>query len=235
MSGLSPPDSADALLDLRKMQETLGSEDMVETTLKSFLMRAPKTTTNMRNAYDAKDFAKLRRDAHSLKGACGYVASDHLRDSALNLQLAAEAATRGEEVDPPVEACMQEVLHRLDLLCVTIDKVIADGSGPTARAPSITSSPQPAHPVARRDDHAVSSGASQDRSTPSSSSAAVEQSSTPLTRLVDLRKMRDCRESPAVHRLAAASARALMPCDVLAAFCLDRVHVPSLSDALLYS
>jgi HPt (histidine-containing phosphotransfer) domain-containing protein len=103
---------------------TVGSDDMVEKTLKSFLMRAPKTTTNMRNAYDAKDFAKLRRDAHSLKGACGYVASDHLRDSALNLQLAAEAATRGEEVDPPVEACMRRVLSDLDLLCMQIGKVL---------------------------------------------------------------------------------------------------------------
>ena len=46
-------------------------------TLRSFLTRAPKTTTNLRSAYDAKDYVKLRRDAHSLKGACGYVASEH--------------------------------------------------------------------------------------------------------------------------------------------------------------
>ena len=112
-------------------------------TLRSFLTRAPKTMTNLQTAYDAKDFAKMRRDAHSLKGACGYVASEHLRESSLSLQLAAEAATRGEVVDPPLELCMQEVLQRLDLLCVTIEKVIAAGSEPKAAAPGVTPAPAP--------------------------------------------------------------------------------------------
>ena len=94
-------------------------------TLKSFLTRAPKTTTNMRSAYDAKDYAKLRRDAHSLKGACGYVASDHLRDLSLSLQLAAEAAMRDDAVDPPLETCLRQVLQDLNLLCLQIGKVIA--------------------------------------------------------------------------------------------------------------
>ena len=126
---MTPP-AADEVLDLRRMRETLGSAEMVDKTLRSFLTRAPKTTTNLQTAYDAKDFAKMRRDAHSLKGACGYVASEHLRESSLSLQLAAEAATRGEVVDPSLELCMRRVLADLDLLCMQIKKVV-DAAAPS--------------------------------------------------------------------------------------------------------
>ena len=97
---------------------------MVQQTLKSFLTRAPKTLTNLREAHEARDYVKLRRDAHSLKGACGYVASEHLRASAYSLQLAAEGAGRGEEIDPPIGAHVQQVIADLTLLCEEITKTL---------------------------------------------------------------------------------------------------------------
>ena len=115
----------------------VGSDEMVLMTLRSFLTRAPKTTTNLRAAFEAKDFVKMRRDAHSLKGACGYVASEPLRESSLTLQLAAEAATRGEVVDPPLEVCMQRVLADLDLLCVHMKKVL-DEAAPSDGVAALT-------------------------------------------------------------------------------------------------
>ena len=65
------------------LSSAVGGDDMVRTTLKSFEKRAPQTLQNLKEAFERGDYVKLRRDAHSLKGACGYVASEHLRESIL--------------------------------------------------------------------------------------------------------------------------------------------------------
>ena len=41
----------------------------------------------------------MRRHAHSLKGACGYIHSEILKQTALDLQLACEEINNGETTD----------------------------------------------------------------------------------------------------------------------------------------
>ena len=194
MSSGPTPAAADEVLDLRKMRETLGSEEMVDKTLRSFLTRAPKTTTNLRNAYDAKDFAKLRRDAHSLKGACGYVASEHLRESSLSLQLAAEGAGRGEEIDPPIGAHVQQVIADLTLLCEEITKTLGNNSGATTAAGSSSAS---GDAQTEPSSTAVPSGSAPLAAASSSLATSAKGPSADAVQYIDLRKMRDCR---ACHR-----------------------------------
>ena len=184
---------------------TVGSPDLVVTTLKSFLSHAPKTLKSMRTAYESSNFIKLRRDAHSLKGACSYVASDCLKASSLRLQLAAEAAERGEESDPSVEVCVQRVMSDLSLVCAAIEKELGDASLPPrapVKAPMDTPRPEPAvAPVgasaSSAPTEAVLEGtpavAAAAPAMPSSSSAAAQAgtASSDQPQMIDISKIRD--------------------------------------------
>ena len=99
---------------------------MVQNTLKSFLDRSAKTISSLRSAAEGKDYVKLRRDAHSLKGACGYVKSDHVHASAYRLQLAAESAQKEEESQPPLDVCLSHLLTDLGCLCAAIEKALGE-------------------------------------------------------------------------------------------------------------
>ena len=120
----SPPPSATSLLDVRKMRDSLGSSEMVKKTQESFLARAGKTVQSLTDAAESKDYTKLRTLAHSLKGACGYVASERLRASSFRLQLAAEAAGRGEKPDHPIDECLSRLLADLSLVCAAIEQAL---------------------------------------------------------------------------------------------------------------
>ena len=132
----SPPPSATSLLDVRKMRDSLGSSEMVKRTQESFLSRAAKTVQSLTAAAESRDYTKLRTLAHSLKGACGYVASDRLRASSFRLQLAAEAAGRGDAPDSPVEECLSRLLTDLSLVCEAIEQALRPAPAPLSPIPN---------------------------------------------------------------------------------------------------
>ena len=82
--------------------------------------RSATTNAGMQQAYADADWVKLRRDAHSLKGACGYIASERLRGSALELQHAAEAVQADASQVANVGEILQRVNGDMALVCATI-------------------------------------------------------------------------------------------------------------------
>ena len=198
--------SPSKLLDLDRLREIFGSDSAMQNTLKSFLSRVPKTSKSLQEAGKSRNFVKLRRDANSLKGACGYVASDQLQASALRLELAADAAERGEENDTLVETCLQDVLQLLAALCTTIEKAVADvsdnASVDLASLPDHTAPTEPPAPAQRPPFIPQTTPPSVGAAAASSSSSVAEAeaaSSDQHQQVIDPQKMRDSREHP-LHR-----------------------------------
>ena len=67
------------------------------------------------------DFADCRRHAHSLKGACGYVASVKLKATALRMQLACEAVTAGTGDAKEAQACFDDLQRELTQVVALIE------------------------------------------------------------------------------------------------------------------
>ena len=194
----SPP--AGPLFDANKMRENLGSWETVEHTLVSFLSRASKTQTSLQEAAKNKDYVRLRRDAHSLKGACGYLASERLLGSAFRLQLAAEAAMRGEEPDVAVETCLESVQSDMALVCAAAEAALASGrSG--ARLP-VPPPQQPAQAEKPAEDFAAASKTSP--APVKNLQQADSSKDVPAKSLLDLDRMRVDRVFQPKNSLATA-------------------------------
>ena len=72
--------------------------------------------------------SELRRHAHSLKGACGYVCSQQLRDSALKLQLACDELQGGdanEQQLASIGAAFERVQFEMELVLSAISDFVA--------------------------------------------------------------------------------------------------------------
>ena len=102
---------------------------MMKRILTSFATRSDATLQQLRGAFEASDWTKLRREAHSLKGACGYIASERLRASALALQFAAEESGEGKTSTPSTEECLQRVEADVALVLAAISQQLGGGSG----------------------------------------------------------------------------------------------------------
>ena len=77
----------------------MGDAKVVTKICESFLKNSVLTKGNLAKSLDSGNIVDLRRHAHSLKGACGYVCSERLKASALKLQLACEVINDGKSTD----------------------------------------------------------------------------------------------------------------------------------------
>ena len=68
--------------------------------LAKFGERAEATIDGMRRAVEERDWATLKRDAHSLKGSSGYVAAMALKAAAEALERSANEALQGSGISP---------------------------------------------------------------------------------------------------------------------------------------
>lgn len=119
----SPP-PLHTLVDTARVAEAFGGEQMMGTILKSFLTRADPTIKKLHTAMAAGDITTLRREAHSLKGACGYIASDRLLGSAKALQFACDALLAGNTPETPLESCFQSAITDFGFVCEAIRGII---------------------------------------------------------------------------------------------------------------
>lgn len=118
------PPPLHTLVDTARVAEAFGGEQMMGTILKSFLTRADGTMKKLHAAMAAGDITTLRREAHSLKGACGYIASDRLMGSAKALQFACDALLAGDAPDAPLENCFQSAITDFGFVCEAIRGII---------------------------------------------------------------------------------------------------------------
>ena len=95
----------------------MGEEGTAKKVCHAFLNRSASTTANLAKAYEDKNCIDLRRYAHSLKGACGYICSEGLKASALGLQLACEEVNDGRTIGMQrVEECYHKLTEELDIV-----------------------------------------------------------------------------------------------------------------------
>ena len=78
----------------------------------------------LRPAMAAGDITTLRREAHSLKGACGYIASDRLLGSQA-LQFTCDALLAGNTPKTPLESCFQSAITDFGFVCEAIPGITA--------------------------------------------------------------------------------------------------------------
>ena len=101
----------------------MGDAKTVKTICESFNKRSADTKSNLIKAYANNNIPDLRRHAHSLKGASGYICSDLLKNSALKLQLACDAVNNGETTDlSEVEDLLQQLYEQLALVMAAVDE-----------------------------------------------------------------------------------------------------------------
>ena len=79
--------------------------------LTKFNGRARSTIDGLRRAVEERDWTTLKRDAHSLKGASGYVAATALKEASAALERSAEEALQG----PPYGTLPAEALAHISL------------------------------------------------------------------------------------------------------------------------
>ena len=83
---------------------------------------------NLHKSFELRNLRELRRHAHSLKGACGYICSEQLKNSALELQLVCDAINEG--TSPMDEALIVKHLHQvtteIDTVVTAINAHIAE-------------------------------------------------------------------------------------------------------------
>ena len=101
-----------------------------QTTMKicgSFINRSGDTKVALQSTWDEQNFIDLKRHAHSLKGACGYICSEQLRKSALSLQLACEEVNRGETKETlKISECLSTVQEELELVLSAMKAQMAE-------------------------------------------------------------------------------------------------------------
>ena len=106
----------------------MGDKNTVRKICDSFLKRSADTKARLIKAMEAKAFQDLRRHAHSLKGACGYICSEQLRGTALQLQLACDEINEGRSTDmADVEEGSRRVHAELDKVIAAINEYLAAG------------------------------------------------------------------------------------------------------------
>ena len=107
----------------------VGDEKTALKICESFLKRSSDSKANLVKAFDANNYGDLRRHAHSLKGACGYVCSETLRNSALALQLACDALKAAEKLEDELVGTigtnLQTVYSDLEKLTQLISEHVA--------------------------------------------------------------------------------------------------------------
>ena len=82
---------------IQKLNE-IGGKRLVEGMIKLFLETSPLKVTAIHQAWEARDWPELERNAHSLKSSCAYLGEKKLGEVAARLESAAE---KNEEAEVP--------------------------------------------------------------------------------------------------------------------------------------
>jgi len=162
-----PVDDRDEMqaIDLNQVRMTVGgSEAVMIRLLENFHGHSQASLEEMRRAVEQCDWEMLKRDAHSLKGSCGYVAAKALKASAEALERSATESMQGPVFSTPPAEALALVEKEMARVLAVIEQVTigtradsstcADSStllaaAPTAAAPPAAHFPseQPATPA----------------------------------------------------------------------------------------
>ena len=144
------------MIDHDKMLERMGSRETMLRILRSFTERSEKTLANLRDSRQAEDWTRLRRDAHSLKGASGYIACDRMHATAFALQVAAEAMSADKVPETPIDTMMERVEADISSVLQAIRHILAAETASVAEGGELR--PQPTAATAagvRRDENPI--------------------------------------------------------------------------------
>ena len=152
--------------------------------LTKFNGRARSTIDGLRRAVEEGDWTTLKRDAHSLKGASGYVAATALKEASIALERSAEEALQG----PPYGTLPAEALAHVEEEMALVLAAIGEATGepPASLPPPLaTGAPVPAVPAP------APAPAPADPTSGQASAAAASESTdtTPAINLNDVRSM----------------------------------------------
>mmetsp|Transcript_31963 Transcript_31963/g.97564 ORF Transcript_31963/g.97564 Transcript_31963/m.97564 type:complete len:235 (-) Transcript_31963:403-1107(-) len=106
-----------------------GNFFVIKHILSKFVDRAQVTMKSLEQRKREEDWPSLRREAHSLKGASGYVAAAQLNKRALALQLAAEDKKVGKEPEVSIEICLAAVQSEMERVLQSIASILDEANG----------------------------------------------------------------------------------------------------------
>jgi HPt (histidine-containing phosphotransfer) domain-containing protein len=120
----NPQTTADApVFDRNSMLERIdGDESLLGIILDVFLEDAPNSMGAIERALAARDARGLRDAAHALKGACGNISAEELREAARDLEQIGDA---GRIDDAP--AAVARISAALDRLVTVLRRVRQEG------------------------------------------------------------------------------------------------------------
>jgi HPt (histidine-containing phosphotransfer) domain-containing protein len=103
-----------------------GNLFVIKHILRKFVERSQATMTSLQQQSREEDWSALRREAHSLKGASGYVAAAQLNKRALALLLAAEEKKAGREPEPLIDFCLAQVGAEMQRVMLQIAVILEE-------------------------------------------------------------------------------------------------------------
>ena len=99
---------------------------MMARLLAKFCERAEATIDGMRRAVEEGDWTTLKRDAHSLKGASGYVAATALMEASMALEHTANRVLQGQPVGTSPKEALANVESEMARVLVAIEEATGD-------------------------------------------------------------------------------------------------------------
>ena len=126
-----PPASRSAdstpAINLNAVRATVGgAEALMVRLLTKFNGRARSTIDGMRRAVEKSDWTTLKRDAHSLKGASGYVAATALMEASMALEHTANRVLQGQPVGTSPKEALANVESEMARVLVAIEEATGD-------------------------------------------------------------------------------------------------------------
>ncbi len=113
------------LIDLEKTLEGFeGDRDLLREVLLVFVGESPQRYAAIAEAFAARDMERLTQLAHSLKGVCGTIRAEPLREMSYQVELAARNRDEGE-----VERNVPVLLAMLAELTEYLSGELRDGLG----------------------------------------------------------------------------------------------------------
>ena len=91
MGTIDDADAGGPVLDVAQLRDRLGDDDeLVADVIRLYLDDYPQRLDAIAAAIQARDFARLRAEAHTLKGSASSLAGGRVADAARGLEAAAE-------------------------------------------------------------------------------------------------------------------------------------------------
>jgi len=118
----TPPRPA---IDMNELLSMIGgNHDMAEMMLINYVERALPSHNTFDESFAKDDIAALRKDAHSLKGASGYVAATTLHKALFALQRGADAILAGEVPEHPLAVLIVKAEDEIARACGAIKELV---------------------------------------------------------------------------------------------------------------